>query len=226
MTVNFEGTHFPPAAFLMGIRWYVAYPLSTRHVKELLEEHGVNVDHSTINQRVIKYSPQFEASFHHRKRLVGSSWRLDETYVRLKGKWVYLYRELDKSGQTIDFLLTARRDQKTEKRFLTKAIGRNIMLEKITIDKSAANAVAIVSYNMEHRTSIHIRQCKYLNNIVEQDPRGVKRITRPMLGFHSFHAVHHTIVGIKLMRMIKKEQLAGPEGSDLSAAEQFYALAA
>jgi len=107
-----------------------------------------------------------------------------------------------------------------------KAIGRNGMPEKITIDKSGANAAAIGSYHAEHGPSIHIRQCKYLNTIVEQDHRGVKRITRPMLGFHSFHPVHHTIVGIELMRKIKQGQVADPEGSALSAAEQFYAWAA
>jgi transposase-like protein len=210
----------------MGVRWYLAYPLSTRHVEELMEERGVNVDHSTINRWVVKYSPQLEEEFHRRKRPVWVSWRLDETYIRVKGKWVYLYRAVDKTGQTIDFLLTEKRDQKAAKRFLNKAISRHGTPEKINIDKSGANAAAIVSYNAEHGTTIEIRQCKYLNNIVEQDHRGVKRITRPMLGFKSFDAAQNTLAGIELLRMIKKKQMETEVGEEsLTAAEQFYALA-
>ncbi len=225
MAISFKGAHFPPEVILIGVRWYLAYPLSTRHVEELMEERGVNVDHSTINRWVVKYSPQLEEEFHRRKRPVWVSWRLDETYIRVKGAWVYLYRAVDKLGQTIDFLLTERRDQKAAKRFLTKAIGRNGTPEKINIDKSGANAAAIVSYNAEHNTTITIRKNKYLNNIVEQDHRGVKRVTRPMLGFKSFEAAQSTLTGIELMRMLRKGQLEGDEVEGLSAAEQFYALA-
>ncbi len=198
------------ALILMGVRWYLAYPLSTRHVEELMEERGVKL----------------EDEFHRRKRPVWVSWRLDETYIKVKGKWVYLYRAVDKTGQTIDFLLTEKRDQKAAKRFLAKAIGRNGTPDKINIDKSGANAAAIVSYNAEHGTQIDIRKCKYLNNIVEQDHRGVKRITRPMLGFKSFEAAQNTLTGIELMRMIKKQQMGLEEGKKgLTAAEQFYAVA-
>ena len=170
----------------MGVRWYVAYPLSTRHVEELMEERGVEVDHSTINRWVIKYSPQLEEAFHRRKRPVWVSWRMDETYIKVKGEWKYLYRAVDKHGQTIDFLLTEHRDKEAALRFLKKAIRRNGVPETITIDGSDANEAAIKSYNEEHGTAIIIRQVKYLNNIVEQDHRGVKRVTRPMLGFKSF----------------------------------------
>jgi transposase-like protein len=147
----------------------VAYPLSTRHVEELMEERGVSVDHATINRWVIKYSPQLEEAFHRRKQPVWVSWRLDETYIRVKGEWKYLYRAVDKTGQTIDFLLTAQRAEKAAKRFLTKAIRRHGVPAKITIDGSEANAAAIRSYNKEHGTTIVIRQVKYLNNIIEQD---------------------------------------------------------
>jgi transposase-like protein len=225
MAVSFKGAHFPPEVMLMGIRWYLAYPLSTRHVEELMEERGVNVDHSTINRWVIKYSPQLEEAFHRRKRPVWVSWRMDETYMKVKGEWVYLYRAVDKYGKTIDFLLTKQRDQKAAKRFLAKAIGRNGTPEIINIDKSGANAAAIVSYNAEHNTTITIRKNKYLNNMVEQDHRGVKRVTRPMLGFQSFDAAQSTLLGIELMRMLRKGQLEGDEFEGLTAAEQFYALA-
>jgi putative transposase len=227
MAISFKGAHFPPEVILMGVRWYVAYPLRTRHVEELMEERGVHVDHSTINRWVIKYSPQLEEAFHRRKRPVWVSWRRDETYVKVKGEWRYLYRAVDKHGQTIDLLLTEHRDTEAALRFLKKAIRRNGLPEIMTIDGSDANEAASKRYNEEHGTAIAIRQVKYLNNIVEQDHRGVKRITRPMLGFKSFEAAQDTLVGIELMHMIKKKQLivgAGDEG--LTAAEQFYALAA
>jgi transposase-like protein len=225
MAVSFKGAHFPPEVILIGIRWYLAYPLSTRHVEELMEEREVKVDHSTINRWVIKYSPQLEDEFHQRKRPVWVSWRMDETYIKVKGVWVYLYRAVDKYGKTIDFLLTKQRDKRAARRFLNKAIGRHGDPEKITIDGSDANAAAIKSYNEDHGTSIAIRQIKYLNNIVEQDHRGVKRVTRPMLGFKSFEAAQPTLTGIELMRMLRKGQLEGEEFEGLSVAEQFYALA-
>src|SRR6266705_627091 len=227
MAINFKGAHFPPEVILMGIRWYVAYPLSTRHVEELMEERGVEVDNSTINRWVIKYSPQLEEAFHRRKRPVWVSWRMDETYIKGKGEWRYLYRAVDKQGQTIDFLLTEHRDTEAALRFLKKAIRRNELPETITIDGSDANEAAIKRYNEEHGTDIAIRQVKYLNNVVEQDQRAVKRVTRPMLGFKSFAAAQGTLVGVELMHMIKKKQMmieAGDEGR--TAAEQFYALAA
>ena len=227
MAVSFKGAHFSQEIILTGVRWYVAYPLSTRHVEELMLERGVHVDHATINRWVIKYSPQLEAAFHRRKRPVWVSWRMDETYIRVKGEWRYLYRAVDKYGQTIDFLLTEHRDKAAALRFLTQAIRRHGVPETITIDGSEANEAAIKSYNEEHGTHIIIRQVKYLNNMVEQDHRGVKRVTRPMLGFKSFAAAQDTLAGIELMHMLKKGQMvvkAGDEG--LTAAEQFYALAA
>ena len=227
MAISFKGAHFPPDVILMGVRWYVAYPLSTRHVEELMEERGVEVDHSTINRWVIKYSPQLEEAFHRHKRPVWVSWRMDETYIKVKGEWRYLYRAVDKQGQTIDFLLTEQRDEHAAKRFLTKAIRRHGVPETITIDGSAANTAAMTSYNEEHGTAIEIRQIKYLNNIVEQDHRGVKRVTRPMLGFTSFEAAQDTLVGIELMHMLKKRQMVVEAGAEsLTAAELFYSLAA
>jgi len=138
-----------------------------------------------------------------------------------------LYRAVDKYGETIDFLLTEHRDKDAALRFLKKAIRRNGLPETITIDGSDANEAAIKSCNEAHGTPIIIRQVKYLNNIVEQDHRAVKRVTRPMLGFKAFEAAQDTLVGIELMHMIKKRQMkvdAGDEGR--TAAELFYSLAA
>ena len=158
---------------------------------------------------------------------MGCDSTIDETYIKVKGQWRSLYRAVDKTGQTIDFLLTEERDEQAAKRFLTKAIRRHGVPEKITIDGSAANEAAIKSYNAEHGTAIAIRKVKYLNNIVEQDHRGVKRITRPMLGFKAFDAAQATLVGIELMHMIKKRQMVVEEGNEgRTAAELFYSLAA
>jgi transposase-like protein len=152
---------------------------------------------------------------------------MDETYIRVKGEWKYLYRAVDKYGKTIDFLLTEHRDEQAAKRFLTKAIRRHGGVpETITIDGSAANEAAIKSYNAEHGTTIVIRKTKYLNNIVEQDHRAVKRVTRPMLGFKAFDAAQATLTGIELMHMLRKGQLTGSREQGRSVAEQFYALAA
>ena len=187
----------------------LAYPLSYRQLKEMMQERGVSVDHATINRWVLKYSPQLEQAFHRRSARCGYSWRMDETYIKVKGQWHYLYRAVDKTGQTIDFLLTEHRDERAAMRFLTKAIRRHGVPKKITIDGSEANAAAIRRYNAEHGTAIIIRQVKYLNNIVEQDHRAVKRVTRPMLGFKSFDAAQSTLVGIELMHMLRKNQWSG-----------------
>jgi putative transposase len=166
MTISFKGAHFPKDIILMGVRWYVAYPLSYRHVEELMEERGVPVDHATIQRWVVKYSPQLEEAFHRRKRSIWVSWRMDETYIKVRGEWKYLYRAVDKHGKTIDFLLTEQRDEHAAKKFLTKAIRRHGGVpEKITIDGSAANEAAIKSYNEEHGTAIEIRKIKYRTEI-------------------------------------------------------------
>jgi putative transposase len=224
--VSFKGAHFVKDIILTCVRWYVAYPLSYRQVEELMQERGVSIDHATINRWILKYSPQLETTFLRRKRPVWLSWHTDETYIKVKGQWYYFHRTVDKSGQTIDFLLTEQRDEWAATRFLTKAIRRHGVPEKITIDGSEANAAAIRSYNEAHGTAIIIRQVKYLNNIVEQDHRGVKRITRPMLGFKSFDAAQYTLAGIELMHMLRKGQLEGGIEKGLTLAAQFSSLAA
>ncbi|MCQ4189994.1 IS6 family transposase [Methylocystis suflitae] len=221
--IEFKGSHFEREVILWGIRWYVAYPISYRQLEEMLEERGVEVDHSTLNRWVVKYVPLLDQQFRARKRPVGVSWRLDETYVKVKGSWKYLYRAVDKAGATVDFLLTAERDRKAALRFLRKAIGQHDAPEKITIDKSGANTAAIESYDAEHEAGIEIRRVKYLNNIVEQDHRAVKRVTRPMLGFKSLRSAAVTLAGVELMHMIRKGQLRMT--GKMRPAQQFYSLA-
>ena len=151
---------------------------------------------------------------------------MDETYIKIKGQWKYLYRAVDQEGQTIDFLLTAHRDQKAARRFFKKAIRQHGLPAKVTIDKSGANTAAIEALKEDTSHAIEIRQNKYLNNLVEQDHRAVKRIVRPMLGFKTFHSARITLQGIELLHMIKKGQMITVDGQDFSAAEQFYSLAA
>ena len=153
-----------------------------------MREHGVPVDHATVNRWAIKYCPPLEEAFHRQKRPVWLSWRLDETNIRVKGEWRYLYRAVDKYGQTIDFLLTEQHDERAAICFLTKAIRRHGLPEPITVDGSEANAATIRRYNETHGTAIIIRQMKYFDNVVEQDYRAIKRVTPPMLGFKSFEA--------------------------------------
>jgi putative transposase len=225
--ISLKGAHFARDVILTCVRWYVAYPLRYRHLEAMMQERGVAVDHATINRWVLQYSPQLEAAFHRRQRPVLFSWRLDETYIRVKGQWEYLYRAVDKSGQTIDFLLTEQRDERAALRFLTQAIRRHHVPYVITLDGSRANAAAIASYNAEPGTTIEVRQVRSRNNVVEQDHRAVKRVVRPMLGFKSMETAQRTVAGIEVMHMRKKGQMVTQEGMQgLTPAQQFYALVA
>ena len=220
-----KGMRFPIDIILVCIRWYATYPLSYRHLEEVMEERGVFVDHSSINRWAIRFLPLLEKVFRKHKRPVGSSWRMDETYIKVKDAWKYLYRAVDKEGKTVDFLLTARRDKAAAIRFFDKAMQANSVPEKVTMDKSGANKVAMDEINARGEAPIIVRQVKYLNNIVEQDHRFVKRITKPMLNFKSFRAVKNVLAGIELMHMIRKGQFLLEGCIKLSFAEQFYALA-
>ena len=188
-------------------------------------ERGIVVDHSTLNRWVVHYSPQLEKTFHKKKKKPGDRWRLDETYIRIKGKWRYYYRAVDKQGNTIDFLLTVKRDKKAALRFFTKAVGRNGKPSLINIDKSGANNAGINCFNSDNKRRIKIRSCKYLNNIVKQDHRRIKRITRLTLGFKNFRTAQATLKGIEWVAMIKKGQMKKNISASFSPAEQFYALA-
>jgi len=207
------------------VRWYVAYPLSLRHIEEMMQERGVFVDHVTVHRWAIKVLPVLAAVFRLRKRPAGRSWRMDETYIKVSGQWKYLYRAVDRAGDTVDFLLVAKRDLAAARRFLERAINLHDVPEKITIDKSGANTAAIESVKADAGVDILMRQNKYLNNIVEQDHRAIKRITRPMLGFKSFWSARIITAGIETMHMIRKGQLDCPAGSTAPAADQFYGLA-
>ena len=202
------------------------YGISYRDLEERMEERGVKVDHTTIQRWVFKFSPLIEKEFRKRKKSVGNRWRLDETYIKVKGKWMYLYRAVDKEGKTIDFLLTKRRQRMSAQSFLIKAIENNGKPELINIDKSGSNKSAIRVYNrraLATKSRIKIRQCKYLNNIVEQDHRFIKKRINQGLGFKEFESARRTIAGIEIVHMLRKNQLID---QDESMFKSFQSLAA
>ena len=223
--LNTKGLRFPIDVILVCIRWHAAYPLSYRHLEEMMQERGVFVDHSSINRWAIRFLPLLEKVLRKHQRSVGVSWRMDETYIKVKGQWKYLYRAVDKAGKTVDFLLTAKRDKAAAMRFFEKTIQANDVPEKATMDKSGANKSAIDQIIKDRNISVLIRQVKYLNNIVEQDHRAVKRVTKPMLNFKSFRAAKCVLAGIELMHMIRKGQMTIPSCGGMSFVDQFYALA-
>ena len=218
MTVDFKGTHFPKSVILHAVFFYVRYPVSYRDLQEILAERGVCVDHATLNRWVVRYSPQIATQAQMRKRPTASSWRVDETYIKVRGKWTYLYRTVDRDGQTLDFMLSERRDLAAARRFFKKAITTNGAPEKVVIDKSGANLAGLHAVNTILKFTgagdmIEIRQIKYLNNILEQDHRFIKRITKQMMGFKAFHSASATIAGIELAHMIRKNQFANDNQS-------------
>ncbi len=217
--------HYPLEVMLVCVRWYAAYQLSFRNIEEMMVERGVAVDHSTLHRWSMKMLPVLAAAFRRRKRPVGLSWRMDETYVKVAGQWKYLYRSVDRAGNTVDFLLRAKRDHAAARAFFERAIDLHGVPETITIDKSGANAAAIMSMQADSGLPIAMRQSTYLNNIIEQDHRTSKRIPRPMLGFKSFRGARILIAGVEVMHIIRKGQLCAIKDRAWSTANLFYSMA-
>ena len=211
MAVDFKGTHFPKSVLLYAVFFYVRYPVSYRDLQEIMAERGVDVNHATLNRWVVRYSPQIAAQAQIRKGPTSGSWRVDETYIKVKGRWTYLYRAVDRGGQTLDFMLSERRNLGAARRFFKKTISSNGVPDRIVIDKSGANLAGAQAVNTilkikGHGKQIEILQIKYLNNILEQDHRFIKRITKHMLGFKAVHSASATIAGIEIAHMIRKNQ--------------------
>ena len=168
--LNFSGRHYPSEIILQCVRWYVSYGISYRDLEEMMSERGIDMDHATLNRWVLKYAPEIEKKSRRYKRQVHGSWRLDETYIKVKGAWKYLYRAVDKFGKTVDFLLTARRNKAAALRFLRKALKGHEHPHRVVIDGSAANKAAMDQLNepdnSDSKTPVDILQVKYLNNIV------------------------------------------------------------
>lgn len=208
--------------------FYVRYAVSYRDLEEILAERGVVVDHATLHRWVVRFAPLIAAQAQARKRPTANSWRMDETYIKVRGKWTYLYRAVDRDGQTLDFMLSGRRDMAAARRFFRRAIATNGVPDRVVIDKSGANLAGLEAVNAilkftGGRRMIENRQAKYLNNILEQDHRFIKRITGPMMGFKAPHSATATLAGIEVAHMIRKGQFAE---NRLSAFEQFAQFAA
>ncbi|HAU3148094.1 TPA: IS6 family transposase, partial [Salmonella enterica subsp. salamae] len=193
---------------------------------EIMAERGIIVGHSTLHRWVIRLLPLLAQALRWHKHTVGRRWRMDETYIKVSGQWKYLYRAVDTEGQTIDFLLTAKRVAAATLRFFRKAIRHHGEPYVVTIDKSGANTAALATLNggKTDEETITIRQSKYLNNLIEQDHRNIKRRIRQMLGFKSFRLAQTILADIKLIHMIRQYQ--PPQNDELSPAEQFYLLVA
>ncbi|MGF1523877.1 MAG: IS6 family transposase [Leptolyngbyaceae cyanobacterium] len=209
--VLFKWKHFQPEIILLNVRWYCRYALSYRDLEEMMAERGLSVDHSTINRWVLQYGPELDQRCRPHLRMTNDSWKVDETYVKVKGEWKYLYRAVDSSGQTLDFMLSAKRDAKAAKRFLKKALkARHTSTPRvINVDKNAAYPAATDDLKTETTLpeETELRPVKYLNNMIEQDHRRIKRLVQTGLGFGSFNTARRTLKGYEAMAMIRKGQI-------------------
>jgi len=203
-----RGRHFNHTVIILCVRWYITYKLSYRDLVEMMAERGVAVSHTTILRWVQRFVPEFEKRWQCYVRLVGTSWRVDETYIKVRGRWTYLYRAVDKQGLTVDFLLSERRDIAAAKRFFSRAIRRHGAPKSITLDGYPATHTAIAELKKGGvlRPEAKVWTSKYLNNIIEQDHRRVKQRLYPMLGFNGFRNATTAITGIELAQKIRKGQ--------------------
>ncbi|MBI0538887.1 IS6 family transposase [Roseomonas sp. KE2513] len=224
---SFKGRQFTAEVILWAVHWYLMFPISYRDLELMLQDRGVDVAHTTLFRWTQTYAPESEKRIRPHLRPSNGSWRVDETYVRVKGRWTYLYRAVDSRGQTIDFLLSVRRDAEAAKRFFRKALGQphTVNPRTITVDRNPAYPCAIeqLKEDGELWRSSHLRQCKFLNNIVEQDHRRVKRLVRPGLGFGRFWTARRTLAGYEVMAMVRKGQLRRIGGRDMRAQATFVA---
>lgn len=204
----FKRRHFDSSIIILCVRWYVIYKLSYRDLRDMMTERGIDLAHTTILRWVQRYVPEFEKKWSRFTRPVGTSWRVDETYVRIRGEWKYLYRAVDKQGNTVDFLLREHRDIEAAKRFFTQAINKHGAPEKITLDGYAATHTAVRELKKATilPADVCVRTSKSLNNSIEQDHRRVKQRVHPMLGFKRFENAAITVSGIELVHKIRKGQ--------------------
>jgi putative transposase len=212
----FKGFCSSPEIIMLFVYMRCRFSLSYRELEEMAIIIGVTIDHATLQRWMIRFVRLIDKEVRRRKKSVGSSWRMDETYIKVRGVWMYLYRAVDSAGYTIDFLLRKNRDASAAKAFFRKAIKHNGQPQKVTIDKSGSTSCALNSLNKSLAKD---------KQIVEQDHRFIKKRTRPMLGFKSFNSAKITITGIENIRMIQKGQIVGGNNK-LSVFENFAILMA
>ncbi|MCP4486115.1 MAG: IS6 family transposase [Gammaproteobacteria bacterium] len=207
----FKWRHFTPEIILLCVRWYLRYRLSYRDLVEMMEERGLSVAHSTIIRWVHHFSLELEKRVRPFLKTPNDSWRMDETYIKIKKKWMYLYRAVDSRGQTVDFYLSRTRNQVSAKRFLSKLLNaKHTQTPRVmTTDKHSSYGAAIndLKKNDKIPKDMPHRQIKYLNNIIEQDHRRIKWKTKTSMGYDSFKTAYKTIKGLEIMHMLRKHQL-------------------
>ncbi|GHP01117.1 IS6 family transposase [Reticulibacter mediterranei] len=209
----FKWRRFQADIILLCVRWYLRYSLSYRDLEEIMLERRLQVDHTTIYRWVQCYAPELDRCCRPHLKLTTDSWRVDETYIKVKKEWVYLYRAVDSGGKTLDFFLSSTRDAHTAKHFLLKTLAASYTTEPrvINVDKNAAYPKVFNELKAEELLprSSQLRQVKYLNNLIEQDHRFIKRLTKPGMGFFSFETANRTLQGYELMNMLRKGQMQG-----------------
>lgn len=219
--------YFQAEIILLYVHWYLRSPLSYRHLEEMMLERGLIVDYTTVYRWTQAYAPELEKRCRPHLRSTNDSWRVDETYIKVKGKWKYLYRAVNFAGNILDFLLSVKRDRQAAKRFLCKAlkVTDNSSPRVINVDKNVAYPRAIEELEVESTLpqACELRQNKYLNNIVEQDHRFIKKLVNPGLGFQSFCTVIRTLIGYETMNMIRKGQMYGVAKRDILGQVKFVA---
>ena len=248
----FKWRHFQADIILLCVRWYLRYALSYRDLEEMMAERGLSVDHTTIYRWVQQYAPEIEKRCRPHLKSCNDSWKVDETYIKIKKVWTYLYRAVDSEGNTIEFLLSPTRDAEAAKRFFCKALhapahsasqataSEKLMPESckqgahkasqavprvINVDKNAAYPKAIAELKTAGvlSESVEFRQVKYLNNLVEQDHRFIKRLVKPGMGFWSFKTAWRTLQGYEAIHMIRKGQVQEVDKEDSLSQAVFIA---
>jgi transposase, IS6 family len=221
----FKWRQTEPELILCAVRWYLRYSLSLRDVEELLEERGLSADHTTVWRWVQRYSPELEQRMRRHLKPTNKSWRVDETYIRVKGRWGYLYRAIDSTGATIDFVLSALRDADAAKRLFRKALSNPSHRQHRVINTDLApiygSAILDIKKEGTLRRGCRHRPVQYLNNILEQDHRAIKRRVNAKQGFREFQAARRTIQGYEAMNMIRKGQARWVNGNDVRRQIQF-----
>ncbi len=248
----FKWRHYEAEIILLCVRWYLRYALSYRDLEELMRERGLSVDHTTIYRWVQRYAPELEKRCRPYLKATNDSWRVDETYIKIKGTWTYLYRAVDSEGNTLEFLLSPTRDAEAAKRFFVKALhatagsaSQALPIQEqveeptapadpqpttsaprvINADKNAAypKAIAELKASGVLPQAVKLRQVKYLNNLIEQDHRFIKRLVKPGMGFFSFETAGRTLQGYEGLHMIRKGQVRGVGKGDITEQVTFIA---
>ncbi|GHO63423.1 IS6 family transposase [Ktedonobacter sp. SOSP1-52] len=242
----FKWRHFQAEIILLCVRWYLQHALSYRDLEEMMFERDLHIDHTTIFRWVQQYAPEIEKRCRPHLKACNDSWKVDETYIKVKNIWMYLYRAVDSEGNTLEFLLSPTRDAEAAKRFFCKALHVTMtsppqtlsskervasaaptmfVPRVINVDKNAAYPKAIVDLKAAGvlPEQVELRQVKYLNNLVEQDHRFIKRLTKPGMGFFSFETARRTLQGFEIMNMIRKGQVQGVAKGNIPGQVTFIA---